>query len=113
MHYLCAAGTAVYSAGKSGVIALTKSTAQEYGRQGIRVNAVSPGAVRTPLLEKKFTVLNEEEALILENKYNECNALGRIGLAEEIASVVTWLFSKESSYITGQNVIADGGICFM
>lgn len=110
---LCSAGTAVYSAGKSGVIALSKSAAQEYGNLGIRVNAISPGAVRTPLLEKKFIHATEEEALLLENKYRELNALKRIASAEEVAAVVVWLFSNESSYITGQNIIADGGISFI
>ncbi|WP_462410755.1 SDR family NAD(P)-dependent oxidoreductase [Neobacillus sp. Marseille-QA0830] len=107
---LCSAGTAVYSAGKSGVIALTKSIAQEYGPLGIRVNALSPGAIRTPLLEKKFLGVPEDEAIRSEQRYKELNALGRIGTADEAASVVVWLFSNQSSYVTGQNIVADGGI---
>jgi NAD(P)-dependent dehydrogenase (short-subunit alcohol dehydrogenase family) len=110
---LCSAGTAVYSAGKSGVIALTKSIAQEYGSQGIRINTVSPGAIRTPLLEKKFKNTTAEEAAVLEKRYKDLTALGRIGSPEEAASVVMWLFSNESSYITGQNIIADGGVSFI
>lgn len=109
----CSAGTAVYSAGKSGVIALSKLIAQEYGEHGIRINSVSPGAIRTPLLEKKFTSLPKEQALVLENKYREFNALGRIGSPEEAASVVIWLLSNQSSYVTGQNIVTDGGICFI
>lgn len=110
---LCTAGTAVYSAGKSGVIALSKSTAHEYGRQGIRVNTVSPGAIRTAMLERKFKHATKEEALKLENCYKELNALGRIGSSDELASIVVWLFSNDSSYITGQNIIADGGISYI
>ncbi len=110
---LCSAGTAVYSAGKSGVIALSKSIAQEYGNLGIRVNTVSPGAIRTPLLEKKFENVPKEEALLLENKYRELNALGKIGSPDEAAEVVLWLLSNKSSYVTGQNIIADGGISFI
>lgn len=105
--------TFAYSAGKSGVIALSKSAAQEYGRLGIRVNTLSPGAIRTPLLERKFTCVSEEEALKVEERYRGLNALGRIGSSDEAASIVVWLFSNDSSYITGQNIIADGGISFI
>ncbi len=110
---LCSAGTAVYSAGKSGVIALSKSIAQEYGKHGIRVNTVSPGAIRTPLLEKKFVNMTKEEALQLESKYREFNALGKIGTPDEAAEVVLWLLSDKASYVTGQNIVVDGGICFI
>jgi NAD(P)-dependent dehydrogenase (short-subunit alcohol dehydrogenase family) len=101
---ICSAGTAVYAAAKSGVIALSKSIAQEYGRDGIRVNSFCPGAFMTPMLP--------EEKKALENKYKGFNALGRIGDTREAASIVAWLFSEDSSYVTGQNIIADGGICF-
>lgn len=110
---LCSAGAAVYSAGKSGVIALSKSIAQEYGGYGIRVNSLCPGAIRTPLLEKKFDHLTTMEAKILENRYKEINALKRIGSPDEAASVAMWLFSEESSFVTGQNIITDGGISFI
>jgi NAD(P)-dependent dehydrogenase (short-subunit alcohol dehydrogenase family) len=110
---LCSAGTAVYSAGKSGVIALSKSIAQEYGKHGIRVNTLSPGAIRTPLLERKFQPLTDSEKEVVENRYKEWNALGRIGSPDEAASVAMWLFSNDSSYVTGQNIISDGGICFI
>ncbi|RXT03887.1 SDR family NAD(P)-dependent oxidoreductase [Ammoniphilus sp. CFH 90114] len=107
---LCSAGTAVYAAGKSGVIALTKSIAQEYGSRGIRINSLCPGAIRTPLLERKFLHLTPDEVHAVEEKYNSFNALKRIGRPEEAASVATWLLSEESSYVTGQNIVVDGGI---
>lgn len=110
---LCSAGTAIYAAGKSGVIALTKSIAQEYGSDGIRINSICPGAIRTPLLEKKFHGLTPEQAQAVEQKYNSLNALRRIGKAEEAASVVTWLLSEESSFVTGQNIVVDGGITYI
>ena len=109
---VCAAGTAVYSSAKSGVIALSKSIAQEYGRHGIRVNSFCPGAFMTPMLASHFEGLSPEEKTVLENTYKASNALGRIGDPREAASVVAWLFSEESSYVTGQNIIADGGMCF-
>ncbi|MCP4403023.1 MAG: SDR family oxidoreductase [bacterium] len=110
--FICAAGTAVYAAAKSGVIALSKSIAQEYGRYGIRVNSLCPGAFMTPMLTSHFEGLSPEEKHALEQKYNSSNALGRIGDPREAASVVAWLFSEDSSYVTGQNIIADGGMCF-
>jgi len=97
---------------KSGVIVLSKSIAQEYGRDGIRVNSFCPGAFMTPMLASHFEGLSPEENKALENKYKGFNALGRIGDTREAASIVAWLFSEDSSYVTGQNIIADGGICF-
>lgn len=109
---ICAAGTATYAAAKSAVISFSKSLAQEYGRQGIRINSFCPGAFETPMLSQKFENLSAEDQEILKEKYNNMNALGRIGQPQEAADVVSWLFSNQSSYITGQNIIADGGIAF-
>jgi len=109
---VCSAGTAIYAAGKSGVIALSKSIAQEYGRSGIRVNSFCPGAFMTPMLTSHFEGLSPEEKKAKENTYKDFNALGRIGDTREAASIVSWLFSEDSSYVTGQNIIADGGTRF-
>lgn len=110
---LCSPGTTAYATGKSGIITLTKCVAQEYGKQGIRVNTLTPGAIRTPIIDSKFEGLSAEEAKRLEDKYNNLNALGRIGTPKEAAAVVTWLMSDEANYITGQNIIADGGVKFV
>ena len=104
------AGSGIYGAAKSGVIALTKSVAQEYGRDGIRVNSFCPGSFMTPMLAKNFEGLSPKEKKDMENNYKS-NALGRIGNPREAASIVSWLFSEDSSYVTGQNIIGDGGIC--
>ena len=109
---ICSAGTAIYAAAKSGVIALSRSIAQEYGPLGIRVNSFCPGAFMTPMLASHFESLSQEEKKALEERYEALNALRRIGDANEAALVVAWLFSEESSYVTGQNIVADGGICF-
>jgi NAD(P)-dependent dehydrogenase (short-subunit alcohol dehydrogenase family) len=111
--FICSAGTAVYAAAKSGVNALSKSIAQEYGRDGIRVNSFCPGAFMTPMLASHFEGFSPEEKEAKENAYKSSNALGRIGDPREAASIVAWLFSNESSYITGQNIIADGGMSFV
>ena len=91
-------------ASKHAVLGLTKTAAVEYGKYGIRVNAVSPGAVRTEMLLGVFG--DEEEAL---DRMAAVHPLGRIG-REEIADAVVWLFSDRSSYYTGQSLTLDGGL---
>jgi NAD(P)-dependent dehydrogenase (short-subunit alcohol dehydrogenase family) len=83
---------------------LTKTAAIEYGRYGIRVNAVSPGAVKTEML---LGVFGTEEAL---DEMSAVRPIGRIGRPEDIADAVAWLFSERSSYYTGQSLILDGGL---
>jgi len=93
-----------YVASKHAVLGLTKTAAIENGKYGIRVNAVSPGAVRTEML---LDVFGSEEAL---DRMGAVHPLGRIGRPEEVADAVTWLFSNRSSYYTGQSLTLDGGL---
>ena len=93
-----------YVASKHAVLGLTKTAAIECGRYGIRVNAVSPGAVRTEML---LDVFGTEEAL---DEMGAVHPIGRIGRPEEIADAVAWLFSDRSSYYTGQSLTLDGGL---
>src|SRR5580692_7472990 len=93
-----------YAASKHAVLGLTKTAAVEYGRYGIRVNAVSPGAVRTEML---LEVFGSEGAL---DQMGSIHPIGRIGRPEEIADAVAWLFSEKSSYYTGQSMTLDGGL---
>jgi NAD(P)-dependent dehydrogenase (short-subunit alcohol dehydrogenase family) len=93
-----------YVASKHAVLGLTKTAAVEYGRYGIRVNAVSPGAVRTEMLQRVF---GSEEAL---DQMATVHPIGRIGRPEEIADAVAWLFSDRSSYYSGQSLTLDGGL---
>ncbi|PQE13236.1 short chain dehydrogenase family protein [Rutstroemia sp. NJR-2017a BBW] len=95
------AGSAAYVASKHGVIGLTRSAAQEVGDRNIRVNAVAPGAIETPLLAKARAVVGD--------KVNPPAALKRIAEPEEIAAIVVFLLSQESSYVTGAVYAADGG----
>jgi len=97
-------GAADVSASKHAVLGLTKTAAIEYGRYGIRVNAVSPGAVRTEML---LDVFGTQEAL---DEMGAVHPIGRIGRPEEIADAVAWLFSDRSSYYTGQSLTLDGGL---
>lgn len=94
----------IYSATKFGVLGLTRSAALEFAADKIRVNAVCPGAVDTPMLEKSS---GGREAM---HQLGRIVPLGRIAQPEDIARVVAWLASDESNYLTGQAVLADGGL---
>ena len=107
-----AATASLYSAAKAGVLALTKSAAQEYATRGIRINALVAGAFRTPMLEGVFDIASAgdvEARAAVEARYSSMIPLARIGRAEEAAAVVLWLCSDEASYVTGHSMIADGG----
>jgi NAD(P)-dependent dehydrogenase (short-subunit alcohol dehydrogenase family) len=108
-----AAGGSLYSAAKAGVLALTKSAAQEYATKGIRVNALVAGAFRTPMLEAVFDAAGGETVEgrgMIEQQYTNLIPLRRIGRAEEAAAAAVWLCSEASSYVTGHSMIVDGGM---
>ena len=107
---LRSAGTGSYAAAKSGVEALTVTAAKEFAPEGIRVNAIRPGAIRTPMLERNLVADSEAERRAREQRYESVIALGRIGDPSEIADVVLWLSSARSSYVTAQVVNVDGSI---
>ena len=90
-----------YVAAKHGVVGLTKAAALEYTRQGIRVNAVCPGMIDTPMSQKGLTP--EIAATLLAE-----NPIGRFGQPVEIAAVVVWLCDAGSSYLSGQAIAVDG-----
>ena len=96
-------GQAHYVASKGAISALTKAAAIEGAPMGIRVNAVGPGAIRTPMTEERLS--DPDQVSWLEGRV----PLGRVGEPNEIASVAKFLLSSESSYITGTTVFADGG----
>jgi 3alpha(or 20beta)-hydroxysteroid dehydrogenase len=96
-------GVAAYAAAKAGVLAVTKVAALELGGQGVRVNAIVPGFIDTEMNRAKFTP--ERRASIERSA-----PLGRVGDPHEIASVVSFLLSAESSYISGDLIAVDGGV---
>ena len=99
------AGIAAYAAGKHGVIGLTRTAALEYATRGIRVNAVCPGVIRTPMVER-FTG-GEAEA---EARLVAFEPRGRMGTPEEVAAAVVWLCSDAASFVTGHAMVVDGGL---
>ena len=97
-------GLSAYTASKHGVIGLTKAAALEYATAGIRVNAVCPGGIRTPMYDRAIDagILTEEQAAALQ-------PVNRLGTPEEVGETVAWLCSDQSSFITGHAIAVDGG----
>ncbi len=97
-------GRAAYHASKHGVIGLTKSAALEYGPRGVRINAVCPGTISTPMVDAMV-----EGGELDRDQAETGQAIHRLGTAEEIAQAVLWLCSPGASYVTGIALPVDGG----
>lgn len=97
-----------YAAAKSGLLGLTRSLALDYGRYGIRVNAVAPGFVDTRLV--RDSIDRSDDPGDAERRMVAGVAMGRIGSPAEIASAVRFLVSDEASYVTGASLVVDGGL---
>jgi NAD(P)-dependent dehydrogenase (short-subunit alcohol dehydrogenase family) len=106
------ASSAVYGMTKGAIAQLTKSTAIDYAPFNIRVNCICPGTIQTPLLDnavKQFVNKTGQEAAAVYASLDSAQPLGRVGRPDEIANTVRFLFSDDSSFITGALIAADGG----
>ncbi len=99
------AGHVNYASSKGGVMLMMQSVAQEVAGQGIRVNAIAPGAIKTPINESAWSTPEAMEKLLKLIPY------GRIGAPEDIGKAAVWLASDESDYVTGTTLFVDGGMC--
>ncbi|WP_119821888.1 SDR family NAD(P)-dependent oxidoreductase [Halalkaliarchaeum desulfuricum] len=93
-----------YVASKHGVVGLTKTAALEFSAEGVRVNAVCPGVIETPMVERT----QEEDPETMEQTI-AATPIDRLGQPEEIASAVVWLCSEDASFVTGESLVVDGG----
>ena len=94
-----------YIAAKHGIIGLTKTAALEYSAEGVRVNAVCPGAIRSTPVQ---LMLDGDPSL--EDTFGALHPIGRIGEPEEVAESVVWLCSDAASFVTGHSLLVDGGL---
>jgi len=101
-----AEGGSAYNASKGGVVLLTRSMAMDYARRGIRINAVCPGFIETPMFDSIWGIPGLEE---MREKIRDAHQLGRFGSPREVADAALFLASDESSFITGHALPVDGG----
>jgi len=107
--HLTLPGCVPYAAAKGGLMAAARALAVELGPQGIRVNTISPGTIDTAMLDRSLAGMNTDEVADVLDRVRGANALGRIGEPREIADVAVFLCSRGASYVTGEDVVVDGG----
>lgn len=100
----------VYAMTKGGLNSLTKALALELGPQGVRVNAIAPGTVKTPLTQKMIAAMSEERKAEYDEFVRKSFALGRLGEPEDVARLAVYLGSAEAKWTTGSVFIVDGGL---
>jgi NAD(P)-dependent dehydrogenase (short-subunit alcohol dehydrogenase family) len=106
-------GPHVYSAAKAAVIQLTRSIAMELASDGIRVNCICPGAIATPIFGRSLGLAPDaaEQAVgLVKGTLATVHPIGRSGLGEDIANAALWLAGEESTFVTGQAIVVDGGL---
>ena len=108
MHVMGIPGHTTYAATKAALRSYARTWAAEFKDRGIRVNTLSPGVTDTPILDSQVTTPEEREALV--NMYLSMIPIGRLARAEELANAALFLASDQSSYMTGADLMNDGGV---
>ena len=98
-------GLPAYGAAKHGVVGLTKGAAKEFASRGVRINAVCPGVIETPMVDRLVHDMAQRKAA-----FDSLHPIGRLGRPEEIAEAVVWLCSDAASLVTGHAMTLDGGL---
>jgi NAD(P)-dependent dehydrogenase (short-subunit alcohol dehydrogenase family) len=101
------AGGALYCASKHAVLGMTRGAALDYAQSGLRINAINPGGVNTPMVDE-FIELSGGDPAVME-PIAAAHPMGRLATAEEIAAGVLWLCSQQASFVSGQPLVIDGG----
>jgi meso-butanediol dehydrogenase/(S,S)-butanediol dehydrogenase/diacetyl reductase len=109
--HACQRGVAAYAASKGGLLSLTRSLALDHAADHIRVNSISPGSIRTPMLERAAAHFSPDlpVAAVVE-RFGAAHPLGRVGTVEEVAELAAFLLSDRSAFCTGGDYLVDGGL---
>lgn len=103
-----AATASAYTAAKHGVIGLTRSAALEYAAAGLRINAICPAYIETPMVMERHMNAGHDEKIY--RRFSKAHPIGRMGKPEEVADGILWLASPQSSFVTGHALVLDGGM---
>jgi NAD(P)-dependent dehydrogenase (short-subunit alcohol dehydrogenase family) len=109
--HACQRGVAAYAASKGALLSLTRALALDHAANGIRVNSISPGSIRTPMLERSAGHFGPDLPVdTVVQRFGEAHPLGRVGTVEEVAELAAFLLSDRSSFCTGGDYLVDGGL---
>jgi len=110
MAWYTAPGYVAYTAAKAGVLGMTRALAVELGVDGVRVNAICPGFIDTPIWQRNLDAMEPGEAEAFAERVRALHPLGRRGLPDDIARAAAFLCSDDAAFVTGAHLVVDGGV---
>jgi meso-butanediol dehydrogenase / (S,S)-butanediol dehydrogenase / diacetyl reductase len=109
--HACQRGVVAYAASKGGLLSLTRALALDHATDGVRINSISPGSIRTPMLERSAAHFSPDLPVNeVVKRFGDAHPLGRVGTVEEVAELAAFLLSDRSSFCTGGDYLVDGGL---